>query len=220
MKEVFNILATPTEVFEIVVNKPRWLVPTLFCAGTLFLIVWLGGCWQDLSDGLRFGNLLGPALISLSIVVIVSLGTTTFIYLMCALLGGTDRDPQAFKKFFSVNIHCGVIFLLGEIVNFLLVRANTLGKHSAPLPNRFPAGLDFFLVGAADPNVYIAIILHSTSVFVLWYLVVLSMGIRAITGSGRIRAGVIAASLWGVVVVITLGVVYAAGGGTTIRIAV
>lgn len=117
-----------------------------------------------------------------------------------------------------MNIHCGVIFLLGEIVNFLLVQTNVLGGYSTPLPNRFPTGLDLFLVGIDVPNQYLAIILHCTSVFVLWYLVVLSKGIRVITNSGRIRAGVVVAGLWIVAVAIGLGLAYAAGGGTTIRI--
>jgi hypothetical protein len=217
---MFGILATPSKVFEIIVNKPRWLIPTLFCAGTLFFIVWLGGCWQDMSDGLRVSNLLGPALISPSIVAIVSLGSTAFIYLMHVLLGGTALGRKGFRTLFSVNVHCGVIFLLGEIINFLLVRANLLGKHSVPLPNRFPTGLDLFLVGVDEPSMYLAIILHSTSIFVLWYLLVLSMGIRTITGSGKIRSGVIVVSLWSVAVVSVLGIAYAAGGGTTIRITV
>jgi hypothetical protein len=135
------------------------------------------------------------------------------------VLGRRARGPRAFKTFFSVNIHCGVIFLLGEIVNFLLVRTNLLGEYSTPLPNRFPTGLDLFLVGIDEPNRYLAIILHCTSVFVLWYLVVLSKGIRVITSSGKIRAGVIVAGLWIVAVTIGLGMAYAAGGGTTIRVA-
>jgi hypothetical protein len=78
VKEIFGILAAPQEVFEGIMNKPRWLIPTLFCTGTLFVIVWLGGCWQNLSDGLRIQSLLGPALISPIIVIIVSLGSTAW----------------------------------------------------------------------------------------------------------------------------------------------
>ena len=218
MKEIFGILATPQEVFENIVSKPRWLIATLFCTGTLFVIVWLGGCWQDLTQGLRVESLLGPALISPSVVIIISLGSTAFIYLLNMLLEGRRHRPGKFRTFFSVNIHCGVIFLLGETVNFLLVQANLLGGYSTPLPNRFPTGLDLFLVGIEVPNQYLAIILHCTSVFVLWYLVVLSKGIRVITNSGKIRSGVIAASLWIVAVAIGLGMAYAAGGNTTIRI--
>jgi hypothetical protein len=219
MKEIFCVLASPREVFEDIANKPHWLIPALVCTVILFLIVWLSGCWQGLSDGLRVPNLLGPALISPSIVAIVSLGSTTFICLMHALLGGRTKGSARFRTILSVNMHCGLIFLLGETVNDLLVRSNLLSGNRLPLPNRFPTGLDLFLIGVNEPNQYVAIILHSTSVFVLWYLIVLSLGIRVITGSGKIRAGVIAASLWIVAVAIGLGMTYAAGGGTTIRIA-
>ena len=219
MSEIFGVLAVPRAVFEILAKKPHWLMPTVFCAAVLFVILWLGGCWQDLTQGLRIQSLLGPALISPFIVIIVSLASTLFIYLMHVLIGGTERVPREFRMFFSVNVHCGAIFLLGEVVNFLLVQANLLGNYSMPVPNRFPTGLDMLLIGTEEPNPYTAIILHSTNVFVLWYLFVLAMGIRVITGSGKVRSTVIVASLWCVAVAIVLGMVHAAGGGTTVRIA-
>lgn len=219
MRELFGVLASPGAVFESLVKKPNWLMPTIFCAGVLFVIVWLGGCWQELTQGLRVHSLLGPALISPVIVFIVSVASTVFIYLMHVALGGAERSPHKFRILFSVNVHCGVIFLLGEVINFLLVRSNLLGQYGMPVPNRFPSGLDLLLVSTEAPNPYTAIILHSTNVFVLWYLLVLAMGIRVTTGSGKIRSAVIVASLWCVTVVVVLGMVYAADGGTTIRIA-
>ena len=218
MNEIFGVLATPQAVFEILVKKPRWLMTTIFCTGILFVIIWLGGCWQDLTRGLRLQSLLGPALISPCIVIIVSFASTAFIYLMHVVLGGAKRTPHEFRTFFSINIHSGVIFLLGEVVNFLLVRSNLLGQYGMPVPNRFPTGLDLLLVGTEEPNPYTAIVLHSTNVFVLWYLLVLAIGIRTITGSGTFRSAAIVAGLWGVAVALVLGMVYAAGGGTTIRI--
>jgi hypothetical protein len=218
MIEFLNILATPRETFDSIKDKPRWRIATMFCAGTLFVLIWLGGCWHNLSDALTWSYLLGPALISPLIIGIVSVGSTMFLYLMNMIVGGRTRDAQRFKTLFSLNIHCALIILLGEVINFLLVRANILGESSFPLPNRFPVGLDLILLAVDEPNIYAAILLHSTSCFVVWYLIVLTKGITTITESNPQRSVLIVASLWFAVVAAALSLAYATGGGTTIRI--
>jgi len=190
----------------------------LLCIGVFFIILWLGACWRNLSEGFALTSLLGPALISPLIVGIVSVGSTVFLYLMNMVLGGGSGDAPGFKTLFSLNIHCGAIILLGEVINFLLVSSDILRESNYPLPNRFPVGLDLILLAVREPNIYIAILLHSTSCFVIWYLVVLAKGITIITGLTRGRSIIAVASLWFAVVAIASGLVFAAGGGTTIRI--
>jgi len=218
MNALMNILADPSEAFEQIKGKPRWFVPNLFCVITLFAVIWLGGCWRDIGDGFSPGRILGPALISLLIVGIVSVGSSLFLYLMILLVGGTIDAAPRFRSIFALNIHCAVILLLGEVFNLLLICSNVFGDLDLPLTNRFPVGLDllFFLTG--NPGIYLAVLFHCTSVFVLWYLVVLARGIRAFTGSSMLRSRVVAASLWSAAVLFVMCMVYAAGGGTTIRI--
>ena len=218
MTAFINTLATPNEIFENIRLKPAWRSVLLLSVVSFFVLVWLGGCWSNLSQALEWTNLIGPAMISPLIVGIVSLGTTALIYLLNLILGDHEARTKSFKTLYSVNIHCGLIFLLGEVVNFLLVRANILGDHPTPLRERFPVGLDILLLGVDDPNLYLSIILHSTSVFLIWYLVVLSLGISVVTGASKSKAAVITASLWCTLVLLALGAVYAAGGVTTIRI--
>lgn len=213
-----DIIAAPAEAFEKIKNQPNWVSSTLFCTVVFFFILWLAGCWRNISEGLTWSYLFGPALISLLIVGIVSVGSTMFLYLMNMVVGGRTGRTQEFKTLFSLNIHCAAIILLGEVVNFLLVRANILGESSFPLPNRFPVGLDLILLLIREPGIYTAILLHSTSCFVVWYLVVLAKGITAITGSSQWRSVFIVTSLWFAAVAVALGLVYAAGGGTMITI--
>jgi hypothetical protein len=184
----------------------------------LFLLAWLNGCWQNFEEAFSCSNLLAPTLMSPLIVGFVSLGTTALIYLLSVILGDHESRWASFKTLYSLNIHCGVIFLLGEVVNFLLIRTNILGDYLTPLRGRFPVGLDILLLGTNEPNIYLSIILHSTSVFLIWYIVVLSLGIRVVTGTSKAKARAIAATLWCTMVLLALGMVYAAGGGITIRI--
>jgi hypothetical protein len=212
------ILISPSSLFERMREKATWRF-TFFCsAGCFFSLVWLGGCWSNLSQALEWTNLIAPALVSPLVVGIVSLGTTALIYLLNVILGDHTGRSVSFKTLYSVNIHCGVVFLLGELVNFLLIRTNILGDYPTPLRGRFPVGLDMLLLGVGEPNIYLSIILHSTSVFLIWYIVVLSLGIRVVTGMSKVRAAAIAVTLWCTLVLLALGMVYAAGGGTTIRV--
>jgi hypothetical protein len=218
MEALLGILATPTRSFQCISIKPLWRTAAVLTAIAYFLLIWLSGCWSDITQALKWTNLLGPALISPLIVGIVSLGTTTLVYLLNLVSGGYKARSTSFKKLYSVNIHCGVIFLLGEVVNFLLVRTSILAEYPTPLRGRFPVGLDILLLGVDEPNIYLSIILHSTSVFLIWYLVVLSMGIRVVTGTSKAMAVAIVTTLWCTLVLFALGTVYASGGGTTIRI--
>jgi hypothetical protein len=218
MQEAVDILAAPTEVLRRIKDNPKWITQLIMCTAIFFLLAWLTGCWQNLTDAFAWPNLLGPALASPLIVAIVSLGTTTLIYLLNLILGDQKARSTKFKMLYSLNIHCGAIFLLGEMVNFLLLRTPLLGDQPTPLRGRFPVGLDVLLLGVDEPNLYLSVILHSTSIFLIWYLVVLSLGLRVVAGMGKARAAVIATALWCTLVLLALGTVYAAGGGTTIRI--
>ena len=218
MEEIINIIASPSEALKRIADEPKRWMPFVLCVGVFFLLAWLNGCWQNFAAAFSWSNLLAPALMSPLIVGFVSLGSTIFIYLLNLVLGDEHARSTRFKSLYSLNIHCGVIFLLGEVVNFLLVRTNILADYTTPLRGRFPVGLDVLLLGVDEPNIYLSIILHSTSVFLIWYIVVLSLGIRVVTGTSRAKAAVIAVTFWCTLVLLALAAVYAAGGGTTIRI--
>jgi hypothetical protein len=218
MNAFVNIFAVPSETFDDIRAKPIWRGALLMNIIGFFVLVWLGGCWRSLPQGFEKVNLSGPALFSPVVVGIVSLVTTTLIYLLNLILGERESRSIRFRTLYSMNLHCGAILLLGEIFNFLLVRTSILGNYPTPLRGRFPVGLDVMLLGVDDPNLYLCVILHSTSVFLIWYLVVLSLGLRVVTGMSKARAAVIVTWLWCTLVLLALGTVYAAGGGTTVRI--
>jgi len=218
MQKIVDIIASPGEALRTIADEPNRWIPFTVCVGVFFLLAWLNGCWQNITDAFSWSSLLGPASISPVIVGIVSLGTTALLYLLNIILGDRKARSTNFRRLYSVNIHCSVIFLLGEVVNFLLVRTSLLGDHPTPLRGRFPVGLDVLLLGVDDPNLYLSVVLHSTSVFLIWYLVVLSYGIRVVAGTSRARAAAFATTLWCSLVLRAVGMVYAAGGSTTVRI--
>jgi hypothetical protein len=218
MKNLINIIAAPSKVFAEIRQKPKWIVAFCSSVCAYFFLTWLGGCWQDLSDAFYWPNLLAPAVISPIIVGGFFLGATAFICLVMLIVGGGSTHSTRFAKIFSVVSHCGIILLLGEIVNFILVRSNLLGDYHSPIPNRFPLGLDLLVKSINNAGLYVSIILHGINFFSVWCLFVLAMGINTVTGSTRWRSGWIAISLWAAGIGMALFVAYVLDGETVLRI--
>jgi hypothetical protein len=212
------ILAEPKEVFDRVATRAPWFGPLISCTAGYFVITWLGGCWADIREGLRWWSLLGPAIGSILFVGTACLGSTAMLYISCLVFQRKQSNRLAYRKLFSLNAHCVLILVLGELINFLLVRANLMQAFNVPFPNRFPLGLDLLILGAKEPNIYLAVILHSTSVFIIWYFVVLARGLDYLSGSGPMRSAATAAILWIAGVGVVIGLIYSAGGGTMFRI--
>lgn len=218
MLHSFLILAEPKNVFNRIAADSPWFAPLAYCTGGFFIITWLGGCWTDIRQGLQWWSLLGPAIASTLFIGMAGLGSTAAIYVIYRIIGGQQLAAPMYRSLFSLNIHCAVILVLGELFNFLLVRAPMVQDWDLPLRNRFPLGLDVLLLGVKEPNIYLTIFLHSTSVFVVWYLLVLAAGLKYTTGLSSARSAAIAATVWLLVVGLVVGIVYSAGGGTVFRI--
>jgi hypothetical protein len=146
------------------------------------------------------------------------LGATTVLYCAEALTLAGSPNRIGYRALFSLNAHCAIIVVLGEAINFLMVHTNILTEYDFPLANRFPLGLDLLILGVKEPNIYLTVLLHSTGAFILWYFVVLTRGLKHLTGSSLIRAAAMAAILWLAGVGAVIGIVYSAGGGTIFRV--
>jgi len=212
------ILSEPEEVFKRVAVNSTWLAPLAYCTGGFFVITWLGGCWANLREGLRWWSLLGPAIGSIFFIGTASFASTAMLYASCLVFRCRQSNWPAYRMLFSLNIHCALVLMLGELINFLLVHTNLIQEFNFPFPNRFPLGLDLLILGVKEPNIYLAVLLHSTGVFILWYFVVLTRGLKHLTGSSLTRAAAMAAILWLAGVGAVIGIVYSAGGGTIFRV--
>jgi hypothetical protein len=127
-------------------------------------------------------------------------------------------NRPTYRTLFSLNTHCLLIVILGEAINFLLMHTEIIQDYDLPLPKRFPLGLDLLLLVAKDPNIYLAILLHGASIFILWYLVVLAKGLKYVSGSNMSRSVATVTALWLVAMALIIGMVHGAGGGTVFHI--
>jgi hypothetical protein len=132
-----------------------------------------------------------------------------FLYFFSILLNAQKRFTYAIV--FSLVSHCGIIFLVGECVNFILVRLGLLKSTSLMLPNRFPVGLDLLLIGKS-PSLSLVALLHSINPFTIWYFATIAVGISMLAGIGKKRAGMVAVSAWAIGVAFALLLISVVGG--------
>ncbi|HTP80235.1 MAG TPA: YIP1 family protein [Bacteroidota bacterium] len=214
MTDVLDILSEPTPVFERLKVTPRWFLPFAAVVVLLVAITWLKSCLHTRGIVLSVLPLIVAGVVQPAAVMFIWLGLSTFLYSIVELLK-PENSPK-FRQVFAVVAHCGVVFGLGELVNFLLTQNSYFDHTRFPVMNRFPVGLDLFVWGWGVPQI-VAILLHSVNVFTVWYFVLLSRGLRVVGGLTRSQSRILAASVW-LLGMSFIGAMVAILGGTTIGI--
>jgi hypothetical protein len=209
MQNPLLFLLMPRIIFEDLKSKPRWIVPFILVVIGLITINWLGSCWraQSLTFNIR---ILAMVSISMTILILLSwLFISTFLYWAIAVIK-TDA-VTSYKMIFSVITYCGVIFLLGEITNSLLIHARLIDSMQYTLPDRFPLGLDILVLGKTPHPVW-AILLYSINPFTIWYMAVLSIGLSTAIGLSKTKAIILSFMVCFIVVGFVVGVLVITGG--------
>ncbi|MGA7160282.1 MAG: YIP1 family protein [Bacteroidota bacterium] len=215
MRNPFAILLSKN-IFERIELEPTWGTPFLIVVGGTSLLAWLKSCWRGTSFVADF-SLLGGAFISMSIALLAIWSMIALLLYFTAMLFNPQKKIK-YRSMLSLVSICGIIFLIGELLNFILVRLQIIKMSSFILPNRFPIGLDLFLVGR-QPSLPLAIFLHSINPIIIWYFATLSLGLCSVTGMSKNSARFTAVSLWAIGVG-SLALIASILGGTTIGIRV
>lgn len=211
MRNAVTIFAAPIEAFEHLKGKPRWATPFFLVLGGIVLMAWLKSCLRADSVVFDLTILIGTAIGSAIMILLVWFLFAAFVYFAASLLKG--GHSLSYKAAVSIVSYSSLIFLLGEIVNFLLVRTELFDGGSYPVPNRFPIGLDIVLWGG-EADLYLAVLLHSINLFTVWYLAILTIGISTVVGLSRAKSVGLVIAIWALGVGFVLGVVLVAGGTT------
>ncbi len=209
MRNVFMVLSAPGEVFVRLRSSPTWGVAFLFVVGGNSLLTWLKSCWRGSSFVIDLSVLAG-ALISVSLSLFL-LWSLLALFLYCSSILLNSWRKFGFRTMFSLVSYCGIIYLVGEIVNFALARIEVIKNSSYILPNRFPIGLDLILIGR-HVSLPMAVFLHSINPFTIWYLVPLSIGLCTMTGMDGGKARVTVLSVWAFAVGAIAFLTHAIGG--------
>ena len=209
MKTFLTILWAPREQFKRLASHPAWKFVFFTVVIGNVLLTWLKSCLRGSSFVIDLSVIAG-SFISISLIFfflwsVISL----YLYFFSILLNAEKGLP--YRVLFSLVSHCGLIFLVGECVNFILLRAGFLKSTSLMLPNRFPVGLDLLLIGKS-PSLSTAALFHTINPFTIWYFVILAMGLSSLGRISQRSAGLVAGSLWVIGVAIALSVISGIGG--------
>ncbi len=210
----FTLLFPSKEDFARIGSAPRWKTPYFVVVAGTSLLTWLKSCLRG-SSLVADVSVFGGAFISLSISLFVVWSMLALLlYLSSTLFNPMGKN--SYRSMFSLVSFCGIIFLIGEVLNFILMRFQIIKISSYILPNRFPIGLDLFLIGR-HPSLPLAIFLHSINPIILWYLATLSLGLYNVTGMSKNSARLTVLSIWAIGVG-SVALIASALGGTTIGI--
>lgn len=209
MKMVRTVLSAPREVFRRMESRPTWRLAFLLVVIGNVLLTWLNSCLRGSSFVINLSVIIG-SFISISVILLVLWSMLSLIiYFFSILLNAQKRFT--YRIVFSLVSHCGIIFLAGECVNFILLRLGLLKSTSLLLPNRFPIGLDLLLIGKS-PSLSLVVLLHSINPFTIWYFATVAVGISMLGGIGKRRAGLVVVSAWAIGVAFALLLISVLGG--------
>lgn len=173
------------------------------------LLTWLKSCLRGSSFVIDFSVLVGSFISISAILLALWSMLSLFLYFFSILL-----DAQkwfTYRVVFSLVSHCGIIFLVGECINFILLRLGLLKSASLLLPNRFPIGLDLLLIGKSA-SISLVVLLYSINPVTIWYFATIALGISMLGGISKKKAGLAVVSAWAIGVAFALLLISALGG--------
>lgn len=209
MKTVRTVLSAPGEVFRRMESRPTWRLAFFVVVVGNVSLTWLKSCLRGSSFVIDLSVIIGSS-ISISVILFVLWSMLSlYLYSFSILLNVQKRFT--YRIVFSLVSHCGLIFLVGECANFILLRLGLLKSTSLMLPNRFPVGLDLLLIGKTV-SLPLVVLFHSINPFTIWYFATVAFGISMLGGIGKKRAGLAAFSAWAIGISFALLLISALGG--------
>ncbi len=208
---IFNVIASPTEVFQELTKHPRWRAPALFTLAASIIVGWfmipalqqpLRGVYAR-SFGSAGGNTVIPSLMNFYFMLnigadIVAIGVRWVV--ISLMLYGLVRIYMSYpliewKQAISLIAYSEVVFVAMSVVTVLVLYAIGLDKIEKPSDTVIFKGIDYFL-GQREESNHLIRMLANFNVFSLWYVIVISSGMRVFAGLRRGVAVALSGVVW------------------------
>jgi Yip1 domain len=193
MNNLFRILTNPENIFSQIQSVPKWKGSFLVVVVGNSFLTWIKSCLRGSSIRVDAEVLIGSFIISGIVIAILWFAVALFLHSIASMFNSTKEIK--FIAMLSLVSSCGIICLIGELLNFVLIRLDIIRNSMYLLPGRFPIGLDLFLIGK-HPELPLIIILYSINPITIWYLATLSSGLCSIAGIGKPKARLTSLLLW------------------------
>ena len=203
---MMNVFVDPATTARRVPSKLSWLWPlVVLCIGYLIFGYLMSPYAMQLVDAKMAERAMPPEQleraqsVAHTIAKVTSFMSPVFLIaflafwalLVKAIYSTMDVRPR-YRDVFSLFAACGLIPLLQYIATYVVLRAKgepiTSSEQMTP-----PFGLDIFFQGAK--GVFFAV-LNFFSIFEIWYLIVLTLGLAYLTKSSKTKAFIAITPVW------------------------
>lgn len=132
-------------------------------------------------------------LITTSLIPLVTLIRWGIIAGIITITTGMFTDKLRFKQSFSIISYSSVILLLGSIVNTAALYIRGLDAISSPR-DLWLIGLNFW--GQETLGVPFSLFLSEITVFSVWYLTLVALGLTVVADISKIKAAFVSVFVW------------------------
>ncbi len=208
---LFNILATPTEVYGEINITPRWRIPFLFLVISSTIVGWFmipaimepmrkifaSSFGQGSADiaikGIMKSILVAQLLIEPLLKLARWLVLSAILFFITRLY--VKGDFLLFKKLFSAVAYTESIFVLMSILTILIIYVRGMDNIEVMGDLTVFKGLDFFLKGK-DQNTTVVTVLSNINPYSIWYVITIAFGVSVFTKLQKSQAFIIASASW------------------------
>lgn len=202
-----NVFIDPAATVKSIDRKWLWLWPVLITAivGTVFAVILVPISVQlglqastqaqsmtpeQLQRGLSLGIMIGKIIAFLSPiwVVLKLLLLAWLLSVACSIMS----MKATFRQLFTLLSVCSLIQLLQAIATYIVIRSK--GEIQTLEELMPPFGMDIFVRG--ETSKFLLAFLNFFSLFEIWYLVILAIGLAALTNSSKGKAFAAITPVW------------------------
>ena len=208
---VINVLATPLEVFEDIKNNPRLRVPAIVALVCSITVGWFmiepsvqplriiyersfdsESASAAISSMMKIFFVLRIVLTTVSIYIRWVLFSLLLMAMIRVYMGVT---LLGFKETISLVAYCEIIFIAMSVLTVLIIYAIGVEKIERSTDLQIFKGLDYFM-SSENRNAEVAAFLSNLNIFSVWYVLVISSGIRLLTGLKKLESLAVTGVAW------------------------
>lgn len=208
---IFNVIPTPTAVFEELNESPRWRLAFLFTLISYVTTGWFmvpvimeplqriytesfgeSGANAAISYVMKYTLILQVLVTPISSIIkwfVIAVS----IYIIVFML--KKNKSGFFKKYFATVAYGETIFILMSLFTLLIIYAKGINTIESSGDYQIFKGLNV-LLSDNNSSSTLASILGNINPFSIWYILTISIGIKIVVGISRIQAIGIAFFAW------------------------
>lgn len=195
MSTAAAIFFSPTDAFDSIRERPRWLLHAAIVVGVSIGIAFFlmpfaqQAVFRQLAPHVGVENARQAVALSreyqyMNIVVVPAMLFLKWLFLTAVLFFAAELFSAAEPKFrsvFSLVVNAEYILILMALINIVILHARGVGAVSGMHDLQSIAGIDLFFRGMALDAAVVQL-LRSVNVFNVWYIVLLALGVAKICG--------------------------------------